>query len=185
MGKLGVFLFTSLDGYYKDANGTTEWHKHGGEDEGKLSDEGAQSGNTLVFGRVTYEMMAGFWPSPMAHEMFPTVADGMNKADKIVFSKKLKKAEWPNTKIISGDMVKEMKKLKQSSNSNFTILGSGSVVTQLSDAGLIDDYMFLVDPIAIGEGTSMFQGLTKHLNLKLVSSKAFKSGAVLNNYIKQ
>lgn len=184
MAKLSVFNFVSLDGYYKDVNNTTDWHTHGGEEEGKLSDEGSQSGSITIFGRITYEMMAGFWPTPMAYEMFPTTADGMNKSQKIVFSKKLKKADWENTKVINGDLVKEVKKLKKTANKDLIILGSGSIVSQLADAGLIDQYMFLVDPIAIGKGTSIFKDITHQLNLKLISSKPFKSGSILNTYEK-
>jgi len=182
MAKLSVFNFVSLDGYYKDINNKTDWHTHGGEEEGKFSADSAQSGSILIFGRVTYDMMAGFWPSPMAHEMFPEVADGMNKSEKIVFSKKMKKADWSNTKVVSGDIADEIKKLKKSAKNDMTILGSGSIVTQLAEAGLIDTYMFMVDPIAIGNGTSIFKGMKRQLNLKLISSRAFKSGAVLNTY---
>ncbi len=181
MAKLSVFNFVSLDGYYKDVNNKTDWHQHGGEEEGKFSEEGAQSGSILIFGRVTYDMMAGFWPSPMAHEMFSTVAEGMNKAEKIVFSRKMKKADWSNTKVISGDSIAEMKKLKKAST-DMTILGSGSIMTQFAEEGLIDTYIFMVDPIAIGKGTPIFNGLKRQLNLKLISSKAFKSGTVLNTY---
>jgi dihydrofolate reductase len=184
MRKLSVFNFVSLNGYYKDVNNKTDWHTHGGEDEGKLSDEGAQSGSILVFGRVTYDMMAGFWPSPMAKEMMPVVADGMNQSEKIVFSKTLKKAVWNNTRIISDNIVDEMKKLK-TGKKDLTILGSGTIVTQFAEAGLIDIYVFLVDPIAIGDGTPVFKGIKKQLNLKLASSKTFKSGAVLNTYVPQ
>lgn len=182
MGKLSVFNFVTLDGYYKDVNNKTDWHAHGGEEEGKFSADSAQSGSMLVFGRVTYDMMAGFWPSPMAHEMFPEVADGMNKSEKIVFSKKMKKAAWSNTKVVSGDIVAEMKKLKKSAKTDLTILGSGSIVAQFAEAGLIDTYMFMVDPIAIGSGTSIFKGMKRQLNLKLISSRPFKSGIILNTY---
>jgi dihydrofolate reductase len=182
MRKLSVFNFLSLDGYYKDINNKTDWHTHGGKEEGKFSEEGAQSGSILVFGRVTYDMMAGFWPSPMAHEMFPKVATGMNQSEKIVFSKKLKKAAWSNTKVISGNIINEMKKLKKSAGSDLTILGSGSLVTQFAEEGLIDTYIFMVDPIAIGSGTPIFNGLKRQLNLKLISSRKFKSGTVLNSY---
>ena len=113
MATLSVFNFVSLDGYYKDVNNKTDWHAHGGEEEGKFSAESAQSGSTLVFGRVTYDMMAGFWPSPMAYEMFPEVAEGMNKSKKIVFSKTMKKADWTNTKIINGNIAEEVRKIKK------------------------------------------------------------------------
>ncbi|HEU5292089.1 MAG TPA: dihydrofolate reductase family protein [Cyclobacteriaceae bacterium] len=181
MAKLSVFNFISLDGYYKDANNSTDWHQHGGKEEGEFSEQGAQSGSILLFGRVTYEMMESFWPTPMAYEMFAKVADGMNKSEKIVFSKKKKKADWTNTKIINSNIVEEVKKLKKGKK-HMTILGSGSIVTQLAEEGLIDTYMFMVDPIAIGKGTSIFKGLKRQLNLKLISSRPFKSGVVLNQY---
>lgn len=181
MGKLSVFNFVSLDGYYKDANHSTDWHKHEGKEEGEFSEEGAQSGSILLFGRKTYKMMAGFWPTPMAYQLFPKVADGMNKSEKIVFSKTMKKTDWTNTKIVGSNLVKEIKKLK-AGKKDMTILGSGSVVTQLAEAGLIDTYIFMVDPIAIGKGTSIFKGIKRQLNLKLINSRAFKSGAVLNTY---
>lgn len=181
MGKLSVFNFVSLDGYYKDANNKTDWHQHGGKEESEFSEQGAQSDSILIFGRVTYEMMAGFWPTPMAHQMFAKVADGMNKSEKIVFSKTMKKAEWTNTKIVKGNIGEEIRKLK-AGKKDMTILGSGSIVTQLADEGLIDTYMFMVDPIAIGKGTSIFKGMKRQLNLKLISSRQFKSGVVLNQY---
>ncbi len=182
MGKLSVFNFVSLDGYYKDVNNKTDWHQHGGKEEGKFSEQGVQSGSILVFGRITYEMMAGFWPTPLAHKMFAKVAEGMNKSEKIVFSKKMKQADWANTKIVSGNIVDEMKSLKKAVKKDLTILGSGSIVTLFAEAGLIDTYIFMVDPIAIGNGTPIFKGIKKQLNLKLLSSKAFKSGVVLNTY---
>src|SRR5580698_7653703 len=132
MRKLNVFNFLTLNGFYKGLNEDISWHVHGGE-EGKFSEEGAQSGSTLLFGRVTYQMMEAFWPTPAAKESMPVVADGMNKAEKIVFSKTLKKADWNNTKIIKGDLIEEVKKLKKLPGVGITILGSGSIVTQLAD----------------------------------------------------
>lgn len=91
MRKLSVFNFITLNGFYKGPGGDISWHKHG-EEGSKFSEENLKSANILLFGRVTYEMMAGFWPSPMAYETFPAVAEGMNNTDKIVFSKTLKKS---------------------------------------------------------------------------------------------
>ena len=99
MGKLSVFNFVTLNGFYKGPAGDISWHKHG-EEGSKLSEENLRSGNILLFGRVTYEMMANFWPSPIAYESFPVVAEGMNNAEKIVFSRTLKKADWKNTRLV-------------------------------------------------------------------------------------
>ena len=181
MGKLSVFNFVTLNGFYKGSAGDISWHKHG-EEGGKLSEENLRSGNILLFGRVTYEMMANFWPSPMAYETFPAVAEGMNNTDKIVFSKTLKKAEWKNTRLVTDNIVDEIKALKKMPGKNMTILGSGSIVSLFAEHGLVDEYQFMIDPIAIGDGTPIFKGIGKQLDLKLTDTKILKSGAVLLSY---
>ncbi|MEO6131951.1 MAG: dihydrofolate reductase family protein [Saprospiraceae bacterium] len=181
MGKINVFNFITLNGFYKGPNEDISWHRHGGE-ENQYSEENANSGSTLLFGRITYEMMASFWPSPQAMREFRKVAEGMNDSPKIVFSKTLKKAAWQNTRILSRDIVKEIKKIKEESDIQMTILGSGSIVTLFAENGLIDDYQFMVDPVAIGNGTPVFNGMKNKLDLKLVDSQTFKSGVILLNY---
>jgi dihydrofolate reductase len=182
MGKLSVFNFMTLNGYFKGPADDIAWHQHGNEEEGEFAAEGSQSDSIIMFGRKTYEMMAGFWPTEHAIKNMPAVAEGMNKSEKIVFSRTLKKAEWSNTKIISNNMVEEGRKLKIKSKKDMTILGSGSILTQLADAELIDSFQFMIDPIALGAGTPIFQGIKNQLNLKLTSTRAFKSGAVLLSY---
>jgi dihydrofolate reductase len=181
MRKLTVFNFLTLNGFYKGPDEDISWHVHGSE-EAEFAAEGAQSESVLLFGRKTYEMMAGYWPTPEAHKNAPAVADGMNKSEKIVFSKTLKKVGWNNSKLMKGDLAEEVKKMKQSPGNDITILGSGSIVGQLAEEGLIDVYQFMVDPVVLGDGTPIFQGIKRKLNLKLVNSKAFKSGVVLQVY---
>jgi len=183
MRRLTMFNFVTLNGFYKGPNGDISWHQHGGGEEAEFSREGVGAGNTLLFGRVTYEMMARVWPSPDAMKNMPEMAEGMNKADKIVFSMTLKKAEWNNTRLVRDNMVEEVRKMKQMPGKDLTILGSGSIVTQLTDAGLIDEYQFMMDPVALGAGTSLFQSMRYPLNLKLASSRIFKSGTLLLNYV--
>lgn len=183
MRKLGVFNFVTLNGFYKGPNNDISWHKHGaGGEEAQFADEGAQSGGVLLFGRVTYEMMVAFWPTEQAYQTFPLVADGMNKAEKIVFSNTLKNADWNNTRVIGGDIVAAVRKMKQEPGKDLTILGSGSIVSILADHGLIDSFQFMVDPIALGAGTPVFNNISKPLQLELVSSKAFKSGTLILTY---
>jgi dihydrofolate reductase len=180
MARLSVFNFITLNGYYAGPSGDISWHRHGSE-ESKYAEEGAKSESILLFGRVTYQMMASYWPTPMAAKDNPGVAEGMNRSDKIVFSRTLKKVEWENTRLIKNDLVEEVKKLKKGKK-DITILGSGSIVTQLAEAGLIDEYQIMVDPVALGEGTLLFKGMKRKLDLKLTSTRAFKSGVVLLNY---
>lgn len=181
MGKLSVFNFVTLNGYFKGPKEDISWHRHGGE-EAEFSENSLNSGNTLLFGRKTYEMMESFWTSQMASENFPVVAKGMNKSEKIVFSTTLKKAEWSNTKLVKKNIVKEIKKMKKIPGKNLTILGSGSILTQFAEQGLIDEYQIMVDPVVIPKGTSIFKGIQSTLSLKLTSTRTFKSGVVLLCY---
>lgn len=141
-----------------------------------------QSGNTLLFGRVTYELMASYWPTPVAIQNDPAVAGGMNRAEKFVFSRTLRKVAWSNTRLVNGNMEEEIGKLKQMPGKSMTLLGSGSVLTQLAQQGLIDDFQIMVDPVALGAGTSLFKGIKPRLNLKLTATRSFKSGVVLLSY---
>jgi dihydrofolate reductase len=182
MNKLNSFTFITLNGFFKGANEDTSWHIHGGE-AAEYSNKSSSSDNILLFGRKTYEMMASFWPTPMAEQSFPIVAKNMNAAQKIVCSTTLKKANWQNSTIINGDIISQVTQLKKEGKKNITILGSGSLVTQLSDAKLIDHYTLMLDPIAIGEGTSIFNGIKHKLELKWISSRVFeKDGILLLDY---
>ena len=181
MRKLNIFNFISIDGYYKGVNNDINWHRHGG-DESKFSEESLKANNVLLFGRVTYEMMVGFWTSPAAKESLPNVAEGMNKAEKIIFSRTLKKTTWENSRLISDNMIDEVRKLKQTPGNNLTVLGSGSIITQLAGANLIDSYQLMIDPVALGDGTAIFSGMKEKLNLKLIATKVFKSGVILLSY---
>jgi dihydrofolate reductase len=189
MGKLSVFNFITLNGFYKGPSEDISWHHHGseGSEEDEYGKAGVQQDNIILFGRVTYEMMKSYWPTPMAKEQNPVMADGMNKATKIVFSKKMKKTDpgaigWENTQVINEDLVSYVKKLKQTATKDMIILGSGSISSQLTDAGLIDEYQFMIDPVAIGSGTAMFNGIKKKIDLELTGSRIFNSGVVLLTY---
>jgi dihydrofolate reductase len=181
MAVISVFNFISVDGYYKDLSNGISWHKHGGE-EGEFSAEGLGAGNILLFGRVTYDMMYGFWPTQNAIQNMPVVAEGMNNAEKIVFSKTMQKAEWNNTRVIKNNIVEEIKKMKQLPGKDMTILGSGSILTLFAENSLIDEYQIMIDPVAIGKGESIFKNMNRQLDLKLTSTRIFKSGTVLLCY---
>lgn len=180
MGIVSSFQFITLNGLFKGPDNDISWHRHG-EEESQFAEEGAQSGSTLLFGRITYEMMASFWPTPEARQAMPVVAEGMNRSEKIVFSRTLKTAPWNNTRIVKDNIAAEVKRLKESGKA-MTILGSGSIVTQLANSGLIDEYQVMIDPVALGSGTPLFEGLQHKLDLQLITSRVFKSGVVLLSY---
>jgi dihydrofolate reductase len=181
MAKLSVYNFITLNGSFKGPNGDLSWHKHGGE-ESEYSAEMLKAGNTLLFGRVTYEMMAGYWPTPDAIKNDPAVAGGMNKADKIVFSRTLNNASWENTKIVKDNIIEEIKKMKSSGGKDMTLLGSGSILNQFAEHGLIDEYQIMVDPVVISGGTPIFKDIKHKLDLKLTTTRTFKTGVVLLCY---
>lgn len=182
MRKLTAYNFLTLNGFFKGPNEDTQWHTHGGE-EAKYSEEALeQDSNILLFGRKTYEMMVSFWPTPQAKELFPKVAAGMNRAEKIVFSKSAFEPGWENTQVISGDIVAKIRATKQSPGKDMTILGSGSIISLFTYYGLIDEYQFMIDPVAIPDGTPVFKNIKQKLNLRLTGSKIFNSGVVLLNY---
>jgi dihydrofolate reductase len=126
--------------------------------------------------------MKSYWSTPQAMKDAPLVAQGMNSADKIVFSRTLDKAEWNNTRVVRDNISEEIKKLKEESARDSTILGSGSIVTQFAQEGFIDEFQIMVHPVALAEGTSIFKGLESQLNLELTSTRAFSSGKALLYY---
>lgn len=184
MRKLVVFNHVSLDSYFVDKNGDMSWAKadHQDEEWNTFVTENASGEGILVFGRITYQMMASFWPTPIAIESMPAVAEGMNSMPKIVFSRTLDQALWNNTKLVKGDIAVEMRKLKKESGKDMVILGSGSIVSQLTQEGLIDEYQIVVNPLILGKGRTMFDGMKEKLNLKLTKTRAFGNGNVLLCY---
>ena len=177
-----MYNFVTLNGFYKGLQGDISWARHNDPEAHDFAVENSKSDSIILFGRVTYQMMAGFWPSPMALENDPVMAKSMNESEKIVFSRTLEKAAWNNTTLINADVVEEVKKLKQMPGKDLVILGSGSLVSQLAQHGLIDEYQYMVYPVAIGDGTTIFKGISGKLNLKLTNTRALKSGAVLLCY---
>jgi len=184
MRKLIVFNHISLDGYFVDANGSMAWAKMDTHDpEYNAFVAGNASGDgTLLFGRVTYELMIKYWPTPIAKQHDPVVAEGMNNMPKFVFSRTMDKASWNNTRVVEGDLASEVKKMKQLAGSGMAILGSGTIVSQLAAAGLIDEYQVVVNPIILGKGRTMFEGVKDMLSLKLTKTRSFKSGKVFCCY---
>ena len=182
MRKLIVFNSVTTDGYFTDKNNDMSWAHKSDPEFNSFTEENAKSGGELVFGRVTYEMMKSFWPTDNARKMFPVLAEQMNNAKKIVFSRTLDKADWNNTRLIKGDLAEEVRKLKNQSGDDLVIMGSGSIVAQLTDAHLIDEYQMIENPIALGDGRTMFDGIKEKLDLKLTNTRPFKNGNVLLSY---
>ncbi|MGA7330016.1 MAG: dihydrofolate reductase family protein [Rhodomicrobium sp.] len=175
MRKLTVYNSVSLDGYFTDASGDMSWaHKMDPEWQTYVA-ENASGGGELLFGRVTYDLMAGYWPTPAAQSN-PIIAERMNSLPKVVFSRTLNKASWSNARLMKGDLVAEVRNLKEEPGPNMVIMGSGSIVAQLAEAGLIDEYQIVMNPIVLGEGRTLFDGVKTRLPLKLAKSRTFGNG---------
>ncbi len=182
MRKLVVFNHVTLDGYFVDMNGDMSW-AHKNDAEWKTFAEGNAKGDgPLLFGRITYELMASYWPTPLASKNDPVLAERMNNLPKVVFSRTLDKASWNNTKLVKGDMAAEIRKMKKEPGEGMAILGSGSIVSQLAQEGLIDQYQIVVNPIVLGKGRTMFDSIKRKLTLKLASTRAFGNGNVFLCY---
>jgi dihydrofolate reductase len=179
--KLGAFLVVSLDGYYCDLHGDMSFaHKPPDDAEWyEFVGGNAKSEDTLLFGRVTYDMMAAWWPTPTAAQMMPEIAAGMNSKPKVVFSRTMRSADWDNTTVVAEDVVAAVRRMKGEPGPDLMILGSGSIVTPLGDAGLIDSLQIVVTPVAIGAGKSLLSGLTKRLDFVLTDTRVFGNGSVV------
>jgi dihydrofolate reductase len=182
MRKLSVFNTVSIDGYFADARGDMSWaHKQDSEWNAWV-DENASGGGVLMFGRVTYDLMTMYWPTPMAAKNDPVVARRMNEMPKIVVSRTIDKPSWNNTTRVTGDLPTAVRRLKQQPGDDICILGSGSIIAQLAPERLIDAYQLVVSPIVLGKGKTLFEGAKDWLNMKLTSTRAFRNGNVLLNY---
>jgi dihydrofolate reductase len=180
MQKLRVFESISVDGYFVDPNGDLGW-AHAGREDPEFAAwvaGNASSGGTLLFGRKTYQMMEAFWPTPVAQRQMPAVARGINAAKKYVASRTIRPT-WSNTRLLPGALVQCVRDLKAGDGIGFTVLGSGSIVAQLDQAGLVDEYQFVIVPVALGGGRTLF---TKPRTLRLLDHRVFGCGNVVLTY---
>lgn len=180
MRTLKVFESISVDGFFCDAKGDMSFAHDVPPDREFFAWVGsnAGSGHELLFGRKTYRMMERYWTSEEAAAQMPAVAQGMNATRKYLVSRKAK-ATWANSERLEGTLVDAVRALKRRKGPPIVILGSGTVVAALGDAGLIDEYQFVVIPTALGAGRSVFSSRAK---LRLVEQRAFANGNVVLTY---
>lgn len=186
MRKLSVFNNISLDGYFTSTDGDMSWAYPSAEaaqdaEWQAFTAQNASGGGELLFGRITYEQMKSFWPTPAAAQQMPEVAKGMNEMKKTVISRSLTHSDWQNTGVAS-DLIATARRLRDGDGPGVTILGSGQIVAQLSEAGLIDEYSFVTCPLALGAGRTLFDGMTHRLDMELQSSRSFRNGRVFSIY---
>jgi dihydrofolate reductase len=181
MRKIIVQEMITVDGFFAGPNGEIDWH-HVDSEFNEYAIEFLDTVDTLMFGRVTYDLMAGYWPTPEGLKDDPIIAGKMNSLAKIIFSKTMDNASWNNSKIVSEIDAVEIEKIKQGPGKDIAIYGSGKIVSALTELGLIDEYRFIINPVILGKGKTLFADLKNKPGLKLLETKEFKSGNVSLSY---
>lgn len=185
MRKLVLFAHMSLDGFAGDKNGGLGFLSYN-EELQQYAEELIKTVGAPVYGRNTYHLMAGYWPSVLnnpdeeSHSL--AHARWVQEIPKIVFSTTLPSADWNNTTLIKDNIVEEVNKLKQQPGKDLVIFGSPGLARSFMHLGLIDEYKLTLHPVLLGEGISLFDASTPMSKLKLLDSKTLGSGVVTLHY---
>ncbi len=184
MRKVIASVFVTLDGYMVGPNEDMSWVTNNfSEEMGTYAGDLMSSMDTILLGRVTYEIMTNAWPAQT--EATAPGADKMNTSPKIIFSKSLAKAEWGkwnNARVVKDNTAGEIARLKQLPGKDMVIYGSANLVQGFTQLGLIDEYQLLVHPLVLGGGKRLWSDLGHPVNLNLLRTQAFKNGVVVLYY---
>ena len=175
----------TLDGFFEGPNKELDWHIVD-EEFKEYAIDLLSKVDALLFGRVTYQLMADYWPAaatnPSTSKSDLEIADKMNNLPKIIFSKTLQRVEWNNSRLVKENIAEEILKMKQQPGKDMVIFGSGSIVSSFMQLGLIDEYRIIVNPVVLGNGKPLFKGVNDKHNLKLLKTRVFSSGIVILFY---
>ncbi len=181
MRKVIVSNLVSLDGFMAGPNGEIDWFVVDKEFDA-YARELFDGVDTLLFGRVTYQLMAGFWPTPAAAAEDPFITERMNSLAKVVFSTTLETAEWANTRLVRENPVEEVSRLQRQAGGDMMIFGSGTLVSALAPPGLIDEYRIVVNPVVLGSGKPLFREIREKIDLQLLKTRTLACGDVILYY---
>lgn len=183
MRKLKMFNRITLDGFFAGPKGEIDWFVH--DPKVDAANREIIQADTVLFGSTTFTLFKNTWPpfanDPNAPELMRMTAQKLNEMRKIVFSRSLKEPDWENTELHDSNLVEKVKQLKTGEGADIVIFGSGTIVQQLANEDLIDEYLFCMTPCVLGEGKPLFKNV-KQLKLELSSSKSFESGNALLHY---
>ena len=197
MRRIVLFDRVSADGYFAGPDGNLNWVVSDEELDLSAAESIESSGTgTLLFGRRTYQQFESFWPhalcdaptAPRPHRPghaspeLRAMAVYINEATKVVFSKTLKQVTWKNSQLLHDLDPHEIESLKRQPGTDMMIFGSGSIASQLTQHGLIDEYQLIVSPILLGGGRSLISNVAKSLRLDLLEAKPYRSGNVKLRY---
>jgi dihydrofolate reductase len=178
MAKLIVSMMTSLDGFIEGPNRELDWTLEGPEFE-EYCDDMMERTDTMVFGRVSYEMMVRYWPAAELEPRSPWelgLARKMNSLPKIVLSRTLEGATWNNTRVVRERVADEVSAVKASATKNVMVFGGAGVIASLRQLGLIDEYRLIVHPIVLGKGTPLFTDVSESFSLRHTKTTRFAMG---------
>jgi dihydrofolate reductase len=183
-----MFMNISVDGYFEGPNHDISWHNVDEEFNDFATEQLRQTG-TILFGRRTYQLFENYWPKAAQDTTLSQnnleIANLIDNMDKIVFSTTLDKVEqkenWKNVKLVRTVNPEEIKRWKQQPGKDMSV-GGNNLCTTLALSGLVDEFRIMVNPIILGKGTPLFQGIKEGLNLRLMKSRIFNSGNVLHYY---
>lgn len=180
MRKITLGMNITLDGYIAGPNGELDWvFPNVTPEQMELITKSSHEADTILIGRNTYIEQAATWPT-QTNEL----AELLNSHVKVVFSKTLDKLEWNNSRFATGDIVQEVTQLKQQPGKNIFVTGGAMLAQSFISEGLIDELNLFVHPVMLGEGKSLFKGLSEPQNLQLLSSRTFDTGVVHLTYQK-
>jgi dihydrofolate reductase len=166
MRKIFLFVMVSLDGFFEGLNHELDWHNVDREFN-DFAIAQLKEVDLLLFGRITYDLMANFWPTEAAKKDDPVVSRLMNDTPKIVFSRTLRGANWENTRLVKENAIEEVNRLKIQKGKDIAIFGSSDLAVSFLEAGILDELRIMVNPVVIGQGKILFQGIKNKLNHKL------------------
>jgi class 3 adenylate cyclase/dihydrofolate reductase len=185
--RLVVTAFVTVDGiieapgFDEHRSGRNAWALRVQNDEDEeFNTAQVASADALLLGRRTWQSWAAFWPTAGGD---PEIAERVNGIPKYVVSKTLKRADWNNSTIISGDIAPEVAKLKALPGGDLLVYGSADLVDELLRHDLVDEYRLLVYPVILGSGKRLFRDRIDLHHLRLTNSRAFSSGVVLLTYV--
>ena len=190
-----MFNHVTADGYFAGPDGNLSWVVPD-EEIDKAAVQRMPTIDTILLGRRTYELFEAYWPHALndsqtaadphdSSRRSPTLRDmavWINEANKLVFSRTLKKVGWKNTRIRPGIDPGAIEAMKREPGKDMIVFGSGSVVSELTRHGLIDEYQFVVNPVLLGQGKPLMEGMSNGAKLKLRESRQYPSGNVVLRY---
>lgn len=187
MRKVIASVNVTLDSFLSGPNCELDWHfERWGPDLAQAFGEQLSRADTILLGRVTYCAMARYWPQKARDLSFPrediAIADMMNDYTKVVFTNTLKSSSWVNSKLVRGDVDKEIRQLKKQPGKDIIIYGSSKLLVSMVALGLIDEYVLWVHPIVLGGGKPLFKQLPAVMTMNLVKTNTFRSGVVMLCY---